>query len=119
MDLAGRAIGLFAAGAVSAGLLLVMRAGMHTSFARGLVYFGYLLFAPLGLMAGLLAPGPFEAAGESAVGLILVAPLAILLYAGMTVAFGLGFTGGLAVVAHSLSLRLQRHPAPAPVQVRA
>jgi hypothetical protein len=67
---------------------------------------GYAMFAPLALLGGLLAPSPFESGSESPVGLAIMAFLAIVIYASAVIGIGLAFTGGLAVAAHSLAVRI-------------
>lgn len=104
------ALGLFLSGSLSMGMFLAVLAGFQTPFSRGLVQLGYLLFAPLGLLAALLAPGPIEAsAGFGSATFLLLSPVVITLYAGVAMGIGLGLTGGLAMAAHSLALRVQRH----------
>jgi hypothetical protein len=102
------AAGLFLAGLVSMALFMGVQAGVPTRFGRALVQVGYLMFAPVALLAALTAPGPIEAAsGYGSLTFVLIAPVAIMLYAGIAIALGVGFTGGLAVAAHSLALRVQ------------
>ncbi|MEX0787908.1 MAG: hypothetical protein WD906_02390 [Anaerolineales bacterium] len=115
------ALGLCVSGCLSMALFLAVLAGFQTPFSRGLIHLGYLLFAPLGLLAALLAPGPIEAsAGFASATFLLLAPVAITLYSGVTIGIGLGLTGGLAVAAHSLATRLQRQSGdPSTVRVRA
>ena len=114
------ALGLFLAGSLSMALFLAVLAGFQTAFSRGLIHLGYLLFAPLGLLAALLAPGSIEAsAGFNSPSFMLVAPIAITFYASVAIGLGLGVTGGLAVAAHSVALRLQRPTGdPSAVRVR-
>ncbi len=108
IELAAILIGLFLSGAISGGLLLAVRSGMSTPVGKVLVVVGYALFTPIALMAGLLAPGPFEAYGRNPdIALAFLAPLAIVLYASALIGLGLGLTGGLAVAAHRLALRAQ------------
>jgi hypothetical protein len=115
LQLIAEAIGLSVAGGISGALLLTISSGMKTPVGRGLVLVGYALFSPLALMGGLLAPAPFESGTGSPLGLALLAPLAIIFYASAAIGIGLGFTGGLAVAAHSLALRIHR---PSPVRAR-
>jgi branched-subunit amino acid transport protein len=71
-----------------------------------MVHVGYLLFAPLGLMAALVAPSPLETAtGISMFTMIIATPVAIILYGNLVVAAGLGITGGLALSANLLASR--------------
>jgi hypothetical protein len=100
-------VGLFLAGAISGMLLLAVLSGVRTQVGRFAVSLGYAMFAPLALMGGLLAPGPFESGTESPIGLAIMAFLAIVFYASAAIGFGLALTGGLAVVAHSLAVRIQ------------
>jgi len=100
-------VGLFLAGAISGALLLAVLGGVQTQVGKGVVSIGYAMFAPLALMGGLLAPSPFESGTESPIGLAIMAFLAIVFYASAAIGFGLAFTGGLAVAAHSLAVRIQ------------
>jgi hypothetical protein len=97
-------LGLFLAGAISGALLLTALDNMAHSTGRVLVLLGYFLFAPLGMMAGLIAPAPFEPIGsESWLTFFIVAPILITLVASLSVSVGLGFTGGLAIAARRLN----------------
>ncbi len=97
-------IGLFLAGILSGCLFMAAHAGLHSPLGRGMIHFGYLLFAPLGLMAALVAPNSFEAVtGISMLTIIVGVPLAIILYGNLVVAAGLGITGGLAISAKVLA----------------
>ncbi len=99
-------LGLFGAGVLTGVLLLSVLDNMETPVGRWLVVFGYLLFAPLGIMAGLLATGPYEPVHiASSVSFALMAPVLIAISAIMAVGLGLTFTGGLAVAAHRLAHR--------------
>lgn len=99
-------VGLFLAGAATGALLLAAVDEMETRTGRVLLTLGYLMFAPLGMMAGLIAPSPFEPIGsESWLTFSLVAPVLIILVASLAVAIGLGFTGGLAIAAQRLNAR--------------
>jgi len=106
LPLAAEVAGLFLAGMISGALLLSVLGAVRTQVGKGLVAAGYAMFAPLALMGGLLAPGPFESGSESPVGLAIMAFLAIVVYASAAIGIGLAFTGGLAVAAHSLALRI-------------
>jgi hypothetical protein len=97
-------LGLFLAGAITGALLLTALDSMSHSTGRILVMIGYFLFAPLGMMAGLIAPASFEPIGsESWLTFVLVAPVLITLVASLSVSVGLGFTGGLAIAARRLN----------------
>lgn len=99
-------VGLFLAGSATGTLLLTVIDEMKTKMGRVLVTLGYLMFAPVGMMAGLIAPSPFEPIGtESWLTFSLVAPVLIILIASLAVAIGLGFTGGLAIAAQRLNSR--------------
>lgn len=104
LELAAQAIGLFLAGIVSGLLFLSVRGVFTSKFSLGLVSIGYFLFAPIGIMLALLAPGPVMTAGsDSPLALILLVPLVIMLYSNTAIAAGLGITGGLAKSAQRLS----------------
>lgn len=108
IELVAILVGLLTAGAISGALLLAVRSGMSTPLGKALVVVGYALFTPVALMAGLLAPGPFEAYERNPdIALAFLAPLAIVLYASALIGLGLVLTGGLAVAAHRLALRTQ------------
>ena len=99
-------LGMFLAGAISGGLLIAALESMEQSTGRILVMMGYLMFAPLGMMAGLIAPTPFEPiGGGSWFTFILVTPVLMTLIGSMIAALGMGFTGGLALAASRLNLR--------------
>ncbi|HSR46497.1 MAG TPA: hypothetical protein VLL77_00795 [Anaerolineales bacterium] len=104
-------LSLYLAGMLSALLLAVVRAGMRSVAGRALVPVGYLVFAPIGLLLALLAPVQLDplARGASAGWYVLV-PMVAVAYAGVALAAGLGFTGGLAIVAHSLATRIEQTP---------
>ena len=119
IELVATLIGLFTAGAISGALLLAVRSGMNTPVGKGLVVVGYALFTPIALLAGLLAPGPFEAFGRNPdIALAFLAPLAIVLYASALIGLGLALTGGLAVAAHRLALRTQTSGRPFEARTR-
>lgn len=102
--LVAEAIGLFLAGILSGCLFMAARTGLNSSLGRGMIHLGYLLFAPLGLMAALVAPSPLEAAtGISMLTLVVSVPMAIVLYGNLVVAAGLGITGGLAISAKAIA----------------
>jgi hypothetical protein len=102
--LVAEAIGLFLAGILSGCLFMAAHTGLNTPLGRGMIHLGYLLFAPLGLMAGLVAPNSLEAAtGISMFTLVVGVPIAIVLYGNLVVAAGLGITGGLAISAKALA----------------
>jgi hypothetical protein len=64
------------------------------------------MFAPLGIMVGLLAPGAYEPVQMGgSITFAVLAPVLITITAVMAVGLGLGFTGGLAVAAHRLISR--------------
>lgn len=99
-------LGLFLAGILSGCLFMAAYSGLNSTLGRGMVHLGYLLFAPLGLMAALAAPSPIESATSISMFTILVAtPMAIILYGNLIVAAGLGITGGLALSAKVLASR--------------
>lgn len=96
-------IGLFLAGAATGALLITALDSMENSIGRILVATGYIMFAPVGMMAGLVAPGQFEPMGGGSWLLFsLVTPIVITLVASLSVGIGLGFTGGLALAAQRL-----------------
>lgn len=98
-------LGMFLAGAISGVLLIAALESMEQSTGRILVMLGYLMFAPLGMMAGLIAPTPFEPiGGGSWLTFILVAPILMTLIGSMIAALGMGFTRGLALAASRLNL---------------
>ena len=97
------ALGLFLAGYLSGALLLSVAENMESKFGRWLVVFGYLMFAPLGIMVGLLAPGAYEPVQMgTSITFAVLAPVLITISAVMAVGLGVGFTGGLAVAAHRI-----------------
>jgi len=96
-------LGLFLAGFLSGALLLSVAENMDNRLGRWLVVFGYVLFAPLGIMVGLLAPGAYEPVQSgSSITFAVLAPVLITITAVMAVGIGLGFTGGLAMAAHRI-----------------
>ncbi len=96
-------LGLFLAGFLSGALLLSVAENMENKLGRWLVIVGYLLFAPLGIMVGLLAPGAYEPVQiSSSIKFAVLAPVLITITAVMAVGLGIGFTGGLAMAAHRL-----------------
>jgi hypothetical protein len=99
-------MGLFLAGVLSGFLYVTVRRVFATVLSRSLLNIGYLLFAPVGLMAALLAPGMMEEAGSGS-SLVLMTPLMIILYSNTAIAAGLGLTGSLAIVAHIVAERFQ------------
>lgn len=104
--LAAETVGLFLAGAVTGALLLTALDAMDRKVGRILIGIGYLLFAPLGMMAALIAPVPFEPMGDGSwLTFSLVAPVLIILIANLAVAIGMGFTGGLALAVGRLDQR--------------
>lgn len=106
LPLATQAVGLFVAGFLSGLVLLSVMDNMKNKLSRAMIVIGYLLFAPLGLMAGLIAPGayePVEMAGSFT--FALIAPMMMMIIALVSVGLGMGFTGGLAAVAHKLVAR--------------
>jgi branched-subunit amino acid transport protein len=104
--LVAEALGLFLAGAVTGALLLSAVDSMDRKMGRALITVGYLMFAPLGMMAALIAPTPFEPIdGGSWLTFSLVTPVLITLIASLAVAIGMGFTGGLALAMGKISHR--------------
>jgi hypothetical protein len=106
LPLVAQLTGLFLAGVISGGLLLAVRGTVRTRVGKGWVTAGYAMFAPIALMGGLLAPSPFESGSGSPVGLAIMAFLAIVVCASAAIAAGLAFTGGLAMAAHSVAVRI-------------
>ncbi len=103
--LVAEALGLFLAGSLTGALFLRAVATMKGPMGRGLVIFGYLLFSPVGMMAGLVAPGSLEPVnGGSWLAFFLGAPVVISVTASVAVLIGLGFTGGLAVAVQRIDL---------------
>lgn len=106
LPLATQAVGLFMAGFLSGLVLLSAMDNMKDRLSRAMVVIGYLLFAPLGLMAGLIAPGAYEPVNMAgSFTFALIAPMMIMIIALVSVGLGIGFTGGLAAVAHRLVAR--------------
>lgn len=104
--LVAEAIGLFLAGILSGCLFMAAYSGLNSTLGRGMVHLGYLLFAPLGLMAALVAPNPIESAtGISMFTILIATPMAIIFYGNLIVAAGLGITGGLALSAKVIASR--------------
>ena len=98
-------VGMFLAGAISGALLLAALESMEDSTGRILVMMGYLMFSPLGIMAGLVAPAPLEpVGGNSWFVFLLFAPILMTLIGSMISALGMGFTGGLAMAVSRLGL---------------
>ncbi|MDF1499120.1 MAG: hypothetical protein P1P76_01435 [Anaerolineales bacterium] len=106
LNLASQALGLFLAGVLSGLLYLTVRRVFASVLSRSLLNIGYLLFAPVGLMAALLAPGIMEEAGTPS-SFMFITPIMIVLYSGTAIAAGLGLTGSLAIVANIVSERFQ------------
>jgi hypothetical protein len=106
LPLVAQLMGLFLAGVISGALMLAVRAVVQTQVGKGWVTAGYAMFAPIALLGGLLAPGPFEGGSGSPVGLAIMAFLAIVVCASLAIGVGLVFTGGLAVAAHSVAVRI-------------
>jgi hypothetical protein len=106
LSLVTHVIGLFLAGVLSGFLYLTVRRVFASVLSRSLLNIGYMLFAPVGLMAALLAPGMMEEAGTPS-SFVFVTPLMIVIYSNTAIAAGLGLTGGLAIVANIVSERLQ------------
>jgi hypothetical protein len=103
MALVTETLGLFLAGFLSGALMLSVAENMESRIGRWLVVVGYLMFAPLGIMVGLLAPGAYEPVQiGSSITFAVLAPVLITISAVMAVGLGIGFTGGLAVAAHRL-----------------
>jgi hypothetical protein len=111
VQLIGRALGLFLAGALS-GLLFVKAFPKDgILFQRALIFSGYTLFLPVGLMAALIAPGPVLATVEGVpTGYILAIPFTAAAYGSMSILVGLGITAGLGAVASRLGRRTRRQP---------
>jgi hypothetical protein len=106
LALVTEALGLFLAGYLSAALLLTVVETMENKLGRWMVILGYLLFGPLGIMAGLLALGAYEPVEmTTSVVSVVLAPVLITVTAVMAVGIGLGFTGGLAMAAHRIISR--------------
>jgi hypothetical protein len=106
LPLVAQLTGLFLAGVISGAFLLAVRESVRTQVGKGWVTAGYAMFAPVALMGGLLAPSPFESGSGSPIGLAIMAFLAIVVCASAAMGTGLAFTGGLAVAAHSLAVRI-------------
>lgn len=108
-ELLAMGMGLYLAGMTSAVLLAVVRAGMRSVAGRALVPVGYLVFAPIGLLLAMLAPVSMDQlVASNTSGWFILVPMVAVASAGVALAAGLGFTGGLALVAHSLALRIER-----------
>jgi hypothetical protein len=106
LSLVTHAIGLFLAGVLSGFLYLTVRRVFASVLSRSLLNIGYVLFAPVGLMAALLAPGMMEEAGSPS-SFVLITPVMIVLYSNTAIAAGLGLTGSLAIVANIVAERFQ------------
>lgn len=98
--------GLSLAGVISGGMLLIARGCLRSAVGRGWVTAGYAMFAPVALMGSLLAPGSLESGPGSPAGVAILAFLAIVVSASAAIGLGLAFTGGLAMAAHSVALRI-------------
>jgi hypothetical protein len=99
-------VGMFLAGAISGTILLAALGSMSASTGRILVMLGYLMFAPIGMMAGLITPAPFEPiGGGSWLTFILLVPILMSLVGTLIAGLGMGFTGGLAIAASRLKLK--------------
>jgi hypothetical protein len=99
-------VGLFLAGVLSGFLYLTVRRVFASVLSHSLLNIGYLLFAPIGLLAALLAPGMMEEAGTPS-SYVLITPIMIVLYSNTAIAAGLGMTGSLAIVARIVADRFQ------------
>ena len=106
LNLIAQAVGLFFSGVLSGFLYLGVRRVFTSVLSLSLVNIGYLLFAPIGLLASLLAPGLFEEAGAPA-SMALITPIMIVIYSNSAIAAGLGLTGTLAIVAKMIAERIQ------------
>lgn len=106
LSLVSHAMGLFLAGVLSGFLYVTVRRVFATVLSHSLLNIGYLLFAPVGLMAALLAPGMMEEVGSGS-SLVIMTPLMIILYSNTAIAAGLGLTGSLAIVAHIVAERFE------------
>ncbi len=113
-------IGLFLAGVASGAFFLMFRAGLPTTFTRALLVLGYLLFAPLGLMAGLLAPATLAGAGTAESAGWFSATIFVALYASLAMGPGLMIMSGLglAVQAFHNWRTAPEELVPVPVRVR-
>lgn len=101
-------LGLFLAGAVTGSLFLRALDALDHPLGRMLLTMGYLMFSPLGIMAGLVAPGSLEPiSGGSWVPFFLGAPVLIVISATLAVLVGMGFTGGLAMAVQKLNVRVE------------
>jgi hypothetical protein len=108
LELVVVSLALFLAGMTSGLLLALVWGGMSSTMGRRLVPFGYAIFAPVGLLLALLAPVQLDASYSApSMGWILLVPIVAVAYAAVTVAAGLGLTGGLALAAHSLAARVE------------
>lgn len=106
LAVAAELVGLFLAGAITGALLISVLDSMDNSIGRILIMMGYLMFAPLGMMVGLVAPGSFEPlSGGSWLTFTLLAPILMVLAACAAVGVGMGLTGGLAFAARRMNQR--------------
>ncbi len=120
VELVSIGLGLFLAGALSGCLFMIVHANMKRPFGRALIVIGYILFAPLGLMAPLLAPGSIEAATDVSLSTMLVgAPLEILMRGNLAVALGLILMAWLAVFARGIAMRIENKSELNPEPIRA
>lgn len=106
LDLVSHAVGLFLAGILSGYLYMAVRRVFASVLSHSLLNIGYLLFAPVGLMAALLAPGMMEVTGTPS-SFVLITPVMIILYSNTAIAAGLGLTGSLAIVARIIAERFE------------
>lgn len=119
VELVADLLGLFLAGAVSGALFLLAHAAAPSSTGRGTVALGYLLFAPVALLTGLLAPVTLErSAGAQSLAYLTLAPVFIATAATIVIGLGLFATAMLARTAHQLATRMEAEPARATVPVR-
>lgn len=101
VSLVSQVVGLFLAGVVSGGLLLAVVDGMEEGIPRMMVLTGYLLFAPLGMLAAMAVSIPFEPTiGEPWTAAALIIPFVAVLTAAIPVAVGMNLTRFLAIAVH-------------------
>ena len=104
LGLVATVMGLFAAGGLSGVVYLAFRKVFATPFRLSLINVSYLLFAPIGIMVALLAPGRIESStGSMSLLLAVVAPFLIAFYSNTVIAAGIGLTSGVAKAAKIVS----------------
>ena len=106
--LLSHAVGLFLAGALSGVGMLAFQSRKLTPSWGWWIQLNYLLLAPIGILVGLLLPGPLGLeAPEVSFGLFLLVPLLIAIASNLVVTGGLAIMSGIGIGIHRIALRLQ------------